>query len=119
MGRQSKGTVAAAVGTLALICAGPSLAAPDAAVEGYSSDGGTVLGQIEEGNTGDQTIRAPETQPLGAPDRGDSPAARLPFTGLDIGLLAANGFLLLSLGLVVRRLSRPAAAPWLIGRSER
>jgi hypothetical protein len=33
-------------------------------------------------------------------------ASTLPFTGLDVGLLAAGGGLLLGAGLVVRRLSR-------------
>jgi len=40
-----------------------------------------------------------------------STASTLPFTGLDVGLLAAGGGLLLGAGLVVRRLSRGTDQP--------
>ena len=43
------------------------------------------------------------------PARPAASAGSLPFTGLDVGLMAAGGLLLLGFGLAMRRLSRRAA----------
>jgi len=67
--------------------------------EGYNPTGPDIVNQVED----DDSEQAPAaTQPADNGDDGDE----LPFTGLDIALLAGAGGMLLALGLGMRRLTR-------------
>jgi hypothetical protein len=76
----------------ALLVAAPAGVAQTTAQRGYSAPAGSVQEQL-----GDDNPR---------PDAGaaDKDAGLLPFTGLDLGLVAGAGGLLLLIGLGVRRL---------------
>lgn len=65
--------------------------------EGYTQQGPDVVNQVEDDDQGDAPAATAQT-----PDDGDE----LPFTGLDLALLAGAGGMLLALGLGMRRLTR-------------
>jgi hypothetical protein len=67
--------------------------AQQASQDGYSDSGGAVQGQVNQGG------------PTGTAPVSDS-GGSLPFTGLDMLLLAAAGGLLVAAGLGMRRLTR-------------
>lgn len=95
-------TLAIAVAALALTLSMASVAFAQSSVEGYNPDDGTIQDQIQGGG-GDE------------PGNGDVPQSddggSLPFTGLDIALLAGAGGVLLGVGVGMRRLTRaPDAA---------
>ena len=104
---------------IALAAAGPAWA-DDSSVDGYGGPGGNVQDTLGGsggggGNGGEgQTLgNAPNNQggesvPVGNVNAqgGGGGGAALPFTGLDIGLLAAAGAFLLALGIGMRRLTR-------------
>jgi hypothetical protein len=90
----------------ALLFAAPSSFAQTSAQEGYSQPAGSIQQQV--GGT---------EQPPDSQDRlsGATPVAAhsgggLPFTGLDLGLVAAVGVVLLAMGFGIRRLSRSELA---------
>ena len=110
--------LAAPAAILALVTAGPAYA-DDSSVDGYGGPGGNVQDTLGGsggggGNAGGgETLgNAPngESVPVGSVNaqgnQGGGGGAALPFTGLDIGLLAAAGAFLLALGLGMRRLTR-------------
>ena len=67
--------------------------------EGYNPTGPDIVNQVED----DDAEQAPAaTAPADNGDDGDE----LPFTGLDIALLAGAGGMLLALGVGMRRLTR-------------
>ena len=82
---------------------------PDPSDEGYETDGPTVQNQIEEG--GDARAGRVGHEPLGlgrarpSEDSGTE-SSGLPFTGLDLGLLAGAGVLLVGLGAGMRLVLR-------------
>jgi hypothetical protein len=78
-----------------LLCAAPAAFAQTAAQNGYSAPAGNVQEQL--GGARD----APRAHAAAADDQGGS----LPFSGLDLGLVAAAGAVLLGFGFAVRRLS--------------
>lgn len=78
---------------LALLTAAPAFGA-GAVTDAYGGEGGGVLGNVGGGNG---------TPPSQVADTSGS----LPFTGLDIGLLALGGALLVGVGVGLRRVSRP------------
>ncbi|HEX5910371.1 MAG TPA: hypothetical protein VFY44_07750 [Thermoleophilaceae bacterium] len=80
----------------------PASALAQSSDEGYETDGPTVQNQIEGGGTAGQSESG--TNPAPSSDSADSgdQAAGLPFTGLDLGLLAGAGVLLLGMGAGVR-----------------
>jgi opacity protein-like surface antigen len=86
---------------LALALAAPAMA-QDATQEGYSPDGPAVLDQTE--NRGDPA--GPSSEPSSGPS--SDGASTLPFTGMDLVLVAGFGLGLLGLGAGMRRLTRPA-----------
>ena len=92
----------AVMGATALLAfAAPAAFAGQSGTEGYG--GSNVVAGLEQGGGGD--TGAP-VQVQAAADEG----ASLPFTGADLGVLAAAGGLLLGLGLGLRRLThRPTA----------
>ena len=98
----------------ALMVAAPA-SAQQSVEDGYGGRGAVdqqVLGEVG-------TVDAPQQQ--SAPSASEVPAAQptpaaqqaegtLPFTGLDVALIALGGVLLVGLGLTVRRLSRDPGA---------
>ena len=90
---------------LALALAAPAMA-QDATQEGYSAGGPAVLDQTD--NRGDPA--GPSGESPGGPSSGPSSdgASTLPFTGMDLVLVAGFGLGLLGLGAGMRRLTRPA-----------
>lgn len=123
--------------TVALMGAPATTLAQDAAVDAYGGKGGNaVLGVTETGSgngtTGQGQAGAGQGQAgagqgqsgtagvnaSAAPSATSSPAATatrsvpsgsLPFTGLDLALIAAGGLLLIGLGATMRRVTRPTA----------
>jgi len=85
--------------TLAL--AGTAFAQDNATQDAY----GGVLGE-EVSNSDDSGGTAPEVVAQGV----DNGGSELPFTGLELGLVALAGFGLVGLGLVMRRTTRRDAA---------
>lgn len=102
-----------------------SLAVPayaeDSSVDGYGGPGGNVQDTIGGGGGDKNAGGGPGDVVGGAPGGGqgesipvndvtaageNDEAGSLPFTGLDLGLLAAAGALLLGLGIGMRRLTR-------------
>lgn len=86
-------TIAVAVAVLALTLSMASMAFAQSSVEGYNPNDGAVQNQIQSADT-------TKAQPA------KSSGSSLPFTGLDIALLAGAGGVLLALGLGMRRLTR-------------
>jgi hypothetical protein len=85
---------------LAVLLAFSAPAFGQASIDGYSNEAGTVQGDVQ-GNGGNGTQPAAAEQSSGS----------LPFTGLDLALIAAAGGLLAAGGLAMRRLTRaPGAA---------
>ena len=93
----------AVMGATALLAfAAPAAFAGQSGTEGYG--GSNVVAGLEQGGGGEKP--APVQVQVAATDEGGS----LPFTGADLGVLAAAGGLLLGLGLGLRRLThRPTA----------
>ena len=88
-----------------LLLGAPSAFAQSSADQGYSTPGGTVQTQLENGgggtNPGDSTSVTTPEQVTQSRNSG-----KLPFTGLDLVLVIAAGGILLALGVGMRRLSR-------------
>ena len=79
----------------------PASALAQSSDDGYETDGPTVQNQIEGGGTAGQDDSG--TSPTPSDDPADSgEEAGLPFTGLDLGLLAGAGVLLVGMGAGVR-----------------
>jgi hypothetical protein len=101
-------TLALAV-TAALVL--PSAALANSSQEGYGGPNNVVAG-IEEsgGNTPPPTVNAVADTTAAAP----APVAEtnsLPFTGADLGILAAAGALMLAFGFGLRRLTHSPSRP--------
>jgi hypothetical protein len=82
---------------IAIVCAvalmAPSAAFAQSSDEGYGGFGG-IAGQVDENGGGGDG---------GAPQKADG--GSLPFTGADLGVLAAAGGILFGLGVGLRRLT--------------
>jgi hypothetical protein len=88
----------AVVGATALLALAAPAVYAQSGEEGYG--GSNVVAGLEQGGGGD----------TGAPVQAATNEGSLPFTGADLGVLAAAGGLLLGLGLGLRRLThRPSA----------
>jgi len=92
----SKHPAVGAVVCAVLLFAAPVASAQTAAQTSYTAPAGNVQQQV--GGAHDPT----PPNAVAADNRGGS----LPFTGLDLGLVAAAGCVLLAIGFAVRRLSR-------------
>ena len=91
-------TITLLVAVLALTLAVTSSAfAQGASSDPYADEGGQVQGQIQDEGTGADQAAANTT----SADTGGS----LPFTGLDLSLIAGGGVLLLAAGIAMRRLT--------------
>jgi hypothetical protein len=88
---------------LALAAAAPAYA-QSAVGDTYGGRGGGIVGTVDSGDSGDgPSAPAPQqTQVASANDDGS-----LPFTGLDVGLLALGGIALVGVGVGLRRFARP------------
>jgi hypothetical protein len=84
-----------AVVVLVLVMAVPALA-QTATQNGYSSTAGQVQTQVDDESS----------TPVAATPSGGGGGSSLPFTGLDVALLAAGGVLLAAAGLCMRHLTR-------------
>lgn len=99
----------------AMLVAAPSAFAVSAAQSGYSFPAGSVqeqLGQNSNSNAEGAT-QSSESGSEGTTATASTPAAensKLPFTGLDIGLVIGAGGVLLAMGFGIRRLSRAPTA---------
>jgi hypothetical protein len=88
----------AVVGATAMLALAAPAVYAQSGQEGYG--GSNVVAGLEQGGGGD----------TGAPVQAATNEGSLPFTGADLGVLAAAGGLLLGLGLGLRRLThRPSA----------
>jgi hypothetical protein len=85
--------LAALVVALAL-AAPPAALAQTATQDGYGTDAGTVQTQVDDGSTGSAAVTR------------DGGGGSLPFTGLDLALLACAGVLLVGAGICLQRLTR-------------
>jgi hypothetical protein len=75
--------------------------------DAYGGNGGGIMGAVSEGgpgggNGGETTSSAPAQVQVASADSGS-----LPFTGLDLGLLALGGVVLVGVGVGLRRFARP------------
>jgi hypothetical protein len=86
-----------AVAAIALAVAAPAYA-QTAVSDAYGGKGGGIVGTVNSGNgpsaSGPQQVQA-------------SSGSSLPFTGLDVGLLALGGVALVGVGVGLRRFARP------------
>jgi hypothetical protein len=99
MERMKKMLAIAIVGALLA----PATAVANSSDEGYGGPGNVVSG-LQSGGGGGGGNESP-------PVKTSSQAGKLPFTGADLGVLAAAGGLLAGLGFGLRRLTnRPTAA---------
>jgi hypothetical protein len=94
-----KKTIAIAIMALALALSMTSMALAQSSVDGYNSDD-AVQNRIQSADDNSGT----------SPSAKSSDTSSLPFTGLDIALLAGAGGVLLGLGLGMRRLTRSPEA---------
>jgi hypothetical protein len=100
---------------LALATATPALAQSGPQLQGYSDEGGQTQDVVNQPTSGDgdgggiagQTTPAAETAATATTSDGGS---SLPFTGLDLGLMAAAAAGLFGLGYGLRRLARAPQA---------
>ena len=86
--------------TLTLALAAPAMA-QDATQDGYSAEGPAVIDQTRPGDPAGASGEPPS-------EPSSDGAASLPFTGMDLVLLAALGLGLLGVGGGMRHLTRPA-----------
>ncbi|HEU4702895.1 MAG TPA: hypothetical protein VFS37_10470 [Conexibacter sp.] len=87
-----------AVVAVALAVAAPAYA-QNAVSDAYAGRGGGIVGTVDSGNG---PTASPPQQVQATNDSGS-----LPFTGLDIGLLALGGVALVGVGVGLRRFARP------------
>ena len=88
-----------AVVAVALAVAAPAYA-QNAVSDAYAGKGGGIVGTVDSGNG--PSASAPQQVQAVSSDSGS-----LPFTGLDIGLLALGGVALVGVGAGLRRFARP------------
>jgi hypothetical protein len=88
---------------LALVAVAPAYG-QSAATDTYAGKSGGVLGAVNSGggNSGAPSAPAPARQV-----QTTSSSGSLPFTGLDVGLLALGGIGLVGVGVGLRRFARP------------
>lgn len=102
--RLSKKFLAGTISALMLLGA-PSAMAASSAQTGYSKPGGIIQTEIDNGGGNHNPGAVIENSSPGGVTETHS-SGSLPFTGLDVVLVAAAGGLLLGLGVAMRRLTR-------------
>ena len=103
MNSHSAARRALTLSALALALA-PASAVAQSSDEGYETDGPTVQNKIDGGGSAGQNESGTDPAPS-AQTAGDQKAG-LPFTGLDLGLLAGAGVLLVGVGAGMRMVLR-------------
>jgi hypothetical protein len=102
-------TSAAVIATTGLALGAPIATAQTSPVqEGYSTPGGVVQTEVENGTPPAPPRDVSDSSTPPAAQQAQQPAAssELPFTGLDVGLVLAAGAMLVVAGFGIRRLSR-------------
>jgi len=84
-----------AILVLALVLAAPAFAQPSSQ-DGYTDQAGQVQAQVDEESSA----------PVAATGSGGGGGGSLPFTGLDVALIAGAGVLLVGAGIGMQRLTR-------------
>jgi hypothetical protein len=84
-----------AILVLALVLAAPAFAQP-ASQDGYTDQAGQVQAQVNEESSA----------PVAVTGSGGGGGGSLPFTGLDVALIAGAGLLLVGAGIGMQRLTR-------------
>jgi hypothetical protein len=102
--RLSKKFLAGTISALMLLGA-PTAMAASSAQTGYSKPGGIIQTEIDNGGGNHNPGAVIENSSPGGVTETHS-SGSLPFTGLDVVLVAAAGGVLLALGLGMRRLTR-------------
>lgn len=88
---------------LALVVAAPAYA-QSATSDAYAGKGGGIVGTVNSGGgSNGPTASAPQQVQVASSSGNGS----LPFTGLDVGLLALGGVALVGVGVGLRRFARP------------
>ena len=109
--RKFKKSYVVALSVLALVVSAPAAFGQESSVQGYNSSGPSVAGDIQGGANGPDSGAGDVAGNNVAAASSDDPAGgSLPFTGSDLGLLAAAGTFLLAFGLGMRRLTRSTSA---------
>ncbi len=99
-------TIAASIAALCLLAPGAAMA-QSSSVEGYTEP----RAEIEANSSGPRTPADNSREAAPANETTAPAAGTLPFTGLDLGLMAAGGVVLAGMGFGMRRLSQaPDAA---------
>jgi hypothetical protein len=93
-----------AVVAVAAFAAMPAYAA-NSVGDGYAGRGSGVVGAVSNGGGG-----TPTSQPQVVQATSTSSGSSLPFTGLDVGLLALGGIALVGVGVGLRRFARPLSS---------
>ena len=93
----------ALISSLLLALGGGTAVAQDPSVRGYDESLG-VIGEIQS----EEPTPTPSREVTPTPPQQQQPESDLPFTGLDLGIVALLGVLLLGTGLVLRRTTRRA-----------
>lgn len=89
---------------LALVVAGPAYA-QSATSDAYAGKGGGIVGTVNSGGPSGNGPSASAPQQVQVAS--SSGNGSLPFTGLDVGLLALGGVALVGVGIGLRRFARP------------
>jgi Rieske Fe-S protein len=106
--------ITAAVAATMLLSAAPAVAQVSPTEQGYSAPAGTTQQQITSGPAPSAQVTpapAPVTKkatPVAVKKAAPAKSSKLPFTGLELGLVLAAGAGLLGVGFTLRRLSRPS-----------
>jgi len=93
-----------AVVCVVMLVAAQSAFAVSAAQNGYSFPAGSIQQQIGTAQHEPKEAKSTESEPAAAA------SSKLPFTGLDVGLVVGAGGVLLAMGFGIRRLSRSEVA---------
>ncbi len=102
-------TIISVVAALALTLALATTAYAQSSIDGYNDEGGRVQSQVQGGqddNDGGDNGVVPASASSDGDEANGASGGNLPFTGLDIALLAAAGGLLVGAGVGMRRLTR-------------
>jgi len=102
-------TITAALAVLALTLAFSSVALAQSSLDGYTGPGPKAQDQVQgvlEGGGNGPGGNGPSGNVAAADDSGAGGGGNLPFTGLDLALLAGAGGLLLAFGIGIHRITR-------------
>jgi hypothetical protein len=103
--------IAAAVAAM-LLGAAPAVAQVSPTEQGYSAPAGTTQQQITSSPAPSAQVTPGPTPskptPVAVKKAAPAKSSKLPFTGLELGLVLAAGAGLLGVGFTLRRLSRPS-----------